>query len=376
VLPPDVNHSETYFTPSDGDIRYGLAAVRNVGVGVVQEIIRARSEQGPFESFTDFCRKVDSGVLHKKCLESLILAGAFDSLGYTRGGLIQKGPDGTFAYEKVTTPILSDRRAEAIGQDSLFGGAIAPALEIDETVLRGPELEKTQLLRSEKEMLGQYVTDHPLLAIKDRLAAQTDREIADVAALGDGEVVTVAGIVTGLGRRYTRRGEPFAAFRLEDLTGGVGVIAFPSVFDKVTGLLAPDRIVLVKGRADLRGRELQLVALEIIEPDLVSEPTGPVPVLNGWLSPGTNGAGGGDPLVVDLPASACTDGLIARLKGLLGMYPGDLPVFIRLMGNDEVTRLRLGEEFCVDGSPPLLSELRGLLGDDAVRLTVDAEALG
>src|SRR5439155_5488841 len=150
VLPPDVNLSQLYFTPSNGEVRYGLAAVRNVGAGVVQQIIEARATKGPFESFTDFCRRVDSGVLHKKVLESLILAGAFDSLGYTRGGMLGRGEDGTAAYEKITTPILSDRRAEALGQDSLFGGSIAPALEIDEAVVRGPEFDKATLLRLEK----------------------------------------------------------------------------------------------------------------------------------------------------------------------------------------------------------------------------------
>ena len=113
VLPPDVNQSQMYFTPSNGDIRYGLAAIRNVGAQVVQNILTARTEKGAFTTFTDFCRKVDSGVLHKKALESLIMAGAFDSLGYTRGALLQKGPDGQAAYEKVTTPLLADRRAEA-----------------------------------------------------------------------------------------------------------------------------------------------------------------------------------------------------------------------------------------------------------------------
>src|SRR5207302_183665 len=112
VLPPDVNQSHMDFTPTDGEIRYGLSAVRNVGEGVVQQITEARTQKGLFESFTDFCRKVDPGVLHKKVLESLILAGAFDSLGYTRGGMLQKDEQDVGAYEKITTPILSDRRAE------------------------------------------------------------------------------------------------------------------------------------------------------------------------------------------------------------------------------------------------------------------------
>jgi DNA polymerase-3 subunit alpha len=351
VLPPDVNQSELYFTPSNGDIRYGLAAVRNVGVGVVQQIIEARSQGGPFETFTDFCRRVDSGVLNKKCLESLILAGAFDSLGYSRRALLE-------GYGKVTTPVLADRQAEAAGQESFFGGAVAPALLIDESVLMGPEFDKPDLLRQEKEMLGQYVTDHPLLELKDLLAAQTDMEISEVPTLGDGDVVMVAGIVGGLGRKYTKRGEPYAVFRLEDLTGGIGVVAFPSIFEKAASLVLQDRIVMVKGRADLRGRELQLVALEISEPDLSrAEDPGPVAPV--------------DPLVVDVSASSCTPGLIARLKGLFSSHPGKLPVIVRLVSDGETTRLRLAGDYCVDGSPALTSELRRLLGHDAVRFSTD-----
>src|SRR6266545_4592568 len=268
VLPPDVNQSQVYFTPSGGDIRYGLAAVRNVGEGAVQQIIKARTDQGQLESFTDFCRKVDAGVLHKKVLESLILAGAFDSLGYTRRGLL----DG---YQKVVDPIMADRRSEATGQESFFGGEVAPALHIDESVLTGEEFEKADLLRQEKEMLGQYVTDHPLLAIRERLATQTDMEVSELSSLGDGDVVTVAGIVVAVGRKYTKRGEPYAVFRLEDLTGGVGIVAFPSVFERSETVVVLDAIVLVKGRADLRGRELQLVALEIRQPDLSGSNSSP-----------------------------------------------------------------------------------------------------
>jgi DNA polymerase-3 subunit alpha len=330
-----------------------------VGIGAVQEIIRARSEKGRFESLTDFCRKVDSGVLHKKVLESLILSGAFDSLGYRRRALLEN-------YEKVTVPVLADRRAEAVGQESFFGGASAELLAIDESVLAGAEFEKPDLLRQEKEMLGQFVTDHPLLAIKDRLAAQTDLEMVDVPTLGDGDVVTVAGIVAAIGRKYTKRGEPYAIFRLEDLTGGVGIVAFPSVFDKASPIVAPDAVVVVRGRADLRGRELQLVALDIREPDLSAE---------GETAASSAGRGSGskdpsDPLVVDVPAASCTSGLISRLKELFGLHPGDLPVVVRLVTDGAIVRLRLGTERSVDGSAVLLSELRRLLGPEAVRISL------
>nr|MBA3729167.1 DNA polymerase III subunit alpha [Actinomycetota bacterium] len=356
VLPPDVNQSQMHFTPSDGEVRYGLAAVRNVGAGVVHSIVAARTEKGQFESLTDFCRKVDAGVLHKKCMESLILAGAFDSLGYARRALLEN-------YEKIATPVLADRRAEAVGQFSFFGGEDGPSIDIDESVLRGEEFARPELLRLEKEMLGQYVTDHPLLSIKGRLDALVDLPISEVPGLGDGDVVTVAGIVGSLGRRFTKRGEPYAVFRLEDLTGGVGVVVFPSLFDKSGPLIATDRIVLVKGRADLRGRELQLVALEVSEPDLT--PSGPGYSENG----GPTGPGAvSDPLVVDVPTSSCTDGLITRLKVLFRMYPGDLPVIVRLVNDGEAMSLRLGEGYRVDGCPALMSELTTLLGSNAVRI--------
>jgi DNA polymerase-3 subunit alpha len=362
VLPPDVNQSQTYFTPTDGEVRYGLAAVRNVGEGMVAQVMGARQEGGPFASFTDFCRRVDAGVLNKKCLESLILAGAFDSLGYARRGLFE-------GYAKIVEPVMSDRRAEATGQESFFGG-VAPALDIDESVLSGQEFEKKEFLRCEKEMLGQYVTDHPLLPIRDRLARQTDLELSELGSLGDGDVVRVAGIVASVGRRFTKRGEPYALFRMEDLTGGIGVVAFPSVFDSVAHLLVPDAIVMVKGRADLRGRELQLVALEIAEPDLGGADQGEGS--DGRAAAASAAVQPADPVIVDLSPATCTEGLIARLKELLGMHPGGIPVIFQLVDDGDVTRLRLGDDFRVDGSAALLSELRRLVGWHSVRLAENA----
>jgi DNA polymerase-3 subunit alpha len=356
VLPPDVNASSMYFTPAGGSVRYGLAAVRNVGVGAVQAIIDARTEKGAFESFTDFCRKVDSGVLNKKCVESLVLSGAFDSLGYSRRSLLE-------GYEKITTPVLADRRAEASGQESFFGGDAAPALDIDESVvLAGEEFDKPDFLRWEKEMLGQYVTDHPLLPIRERLASLTDMEIIELPTLGDGDMVKVAGIVGAVSRKYTKRGEPYAVFRLEDLTGGVGIVAFPGVFERAVGLIQPDRIVMVKGRVDLRGRELQLTSAEIMAPDLGGDSIA-------HAAPART-----DPLIVEIPIGVCSGPLIGRLKAVLAAHRGPLPVVVRLIADGASSRLRLGEEFAVDGSTALLSELRRLLGPTSVRTAAEEAA--
>jgi DNA polymerase-3 subunit alpha len=355
VLPPDVNESVEHFAPAGEDVRYGLAAVRNVGEGAVQQIILARRNNGAFTSFKDFCEKVEPGVLHKKILESLILAGAFDSLGYARRGLLE-------GYERVVTPIIGRRRAEASGQESLFGGDAGVELdEIDESrVITDVEFDRDDLLRQEKEMLGQYVTDHPLLAVKDHLARVTSMEIVELAGpeVGDGDVLTLGGIVGSVGRKFTKRGEQYAVVRLEDLTGGVGVVVFPSLFEQTAGLIVPDRIVLVRGRVDLRGRELQLVALEITEPHLGTA-SGGGPIVRIHEST--------EPIVVDIPVQVCTETLIRRLKDLLGSCAGSRPVTLCLVDEHGSQRLRLGQEFSVDGSAALLSELRHLLGPGAVR---------
>jgi DNA polymerase-3 subunit alpha len=372
VLPPDVNESELDFAPAPGSesrrtggedetraapprageqarIRYGLSAVRNVGAGAVEQIIAARRTKGAFTSYADFCRKVDPGVLTKKVLESLVFAGAFDSLGYPRRALVEN-------QEKVSGPIAAERKAEAAGQFSLFGGGDSAAAEIDESVLAGKEFDKRTLLRLEKEMLGQFVTDHPLLEVKDRLAARTDMELPDVATLGDGDVVTVGGIVSGVQRKYTKSGDPYAVFRLEDLTGGVSIVAFPNVYSDVATLIESDAILLVKGKVDLRGRELQLRAVEIRELDLGA--AGPMPKTRGSL-------------VVDVPAGSCTNALIAKLRELLAAHPGSTPVTVRFLTSGGVRPLGVGS-YRVEPAAGLMSELRMLLGRDAARVVEDA----
>jgi len=354
VLPPDVNESENDFAPAkgqaigkDGAIRYGLSAVRNVGEGAVGQIIDARRAKGAFASFGDFCRKVEPSVLTKRVLESLIFAGAFDSLGYARRALIEN-------QDKVSGPILAERKAEAAGQFSLFGGD-SGVTEVDESVLDGEEFDKRTLLREEKEVLGQFVTDHPLLGVQDLLAAQTTHEIGDLEVLGDGDLVTIGGIIGAVQRKYTKRSEPYAQFRLEGLAGGTQVMAFPSIYEAVPGLIEADRIVLVSGRIDLRGRELQIRANEIREPNLgLAAPNPPLRHLE-----------------VDLPAEACTPAVLAKVKELLESHPGSAPVQVRFRSSSGVTPVQVGS-VRVDPTGALLGELRSLLGVGAARVGDDA----
>ena len=348
VLPPDVNESENDFAPAtgpDGAIRYGLSAVRNVGEGAVGQIIDARRGRGTFTSFGDFCRKVEPSVLTRRVVESLIFAGAFDSLGYARRALFEN-------QDKVSGPILAERKAEAAGQFSLFGGD-SGVTEVDESVLAGDEYDKRTLLREEKEVLGQFVTDHPLLGVQERLAAQTTHEIGDLEDLGDGDLVTIGGIIGSVQRKYTKRSEPYAQFRLEGLAGGAQVIAFPSIYEAVPGLIEPDRIVVVSGRIDLRGRQLQIRANEIREPDLGAAADPPLRHLE-----------------VDLPAAACTPAVLARVKELLESHPGSAPVQVRFRSSNGVTPVEVGS-VRVDPSISLLGELHSLLGVGAARVGSD-----
>lgn len=348
VLPPDVNGSEMDFAPAaDGGrrIRYGLSAVRNVGEGAVAQIIDARRRRGAFEGFADFCRKVDAGVLTKKVLDSLAVAGAFDSFGYARRALLEN-------HAAVSAPILAERRTEAAGQFSLFGGADgAAASDVDESVLTGAEFDRSTLLRQEKEVLGQYVTDHPLLAVGDALARLVEMPVPEAASRDDGDRVTIGGIITEVQRKFTRAGEPYAVLRLEDLTGGIGVVAFPDVWSKLGDQLGADVIAVVKGQVDHRGREPQVRAYEIRLPDL-GDGDGRL----GWRA-----------VEVDLRAANCTPAVLGKLKESLRLFPGEAPVTVRYVSEGGVTPLEVGS-FRVAPDEGLLSVLRGLLGPDSVRV--------
>ena len=345
VLPPDVNGSELDFAPvGDGSrrIRYGLSAVRNVGSGVVLGILEARRTKGAFESFADFCRKVDPLALQKRVLESLIYAGAFDSLGYARRALLEN-------QEKVSGPIVAERRSEAAGQFSLFGGDDG-VVAVDDSSLAGEEFERSMLLRLEKDVLGSYVTDHPLLAIQAALAALTTCPVPDAVDLGDGDQAVLAGIVSGIQRKFTREGEPYVIFRLEDLTGGIAVIAFPEMFRRAGALIDDDAVLLVTGRIDHRGRETQIRAADIRVPDVAGIPKGPPPAL-----------------VVHLRPSDCTPAAIGRLKEVLAANPGSSPVRVRFAAETGEVPLEVGA-FSVDAAAGLLAEIQGLFGPGRARL--------
>jgi DNA polymerase-3 subunit alpha len=342
VLVPDLNVSSSDFTAlvEDGSnfIPFGLSAVRNVGEGLVELIIRDREQNGPFEDFFDFCNRVDVTVLNKRTIESLIKAGAFDSMGYPRQGLLA-------VFEQVVDRTIARRRKEAEGQFDLFSVGGEPDESFDDGRVDVPDLEfdKAQRLAFEKEMLGLYVSDHPLMGAEGALRRRTDKGIA---ALLDSEVegppLTIGGVVTALQRKWTKKGDLMAVFVLEDLEASIEVMVFPKTMSEHGQKLDDDAIVCIRGRLDTRDDLPKFIAMDIERFD-------PVP-------------DGDRPLEIKLAPTRVTEMLVDDLKRLLTEHPGHAKVLLQV-GEQ---RVRLPDEFRVDTGNGLVPELRVLLGPDAV----------
>ena len=337
VLLPDINTSDLDFTPVGDSIRFGLSAVRGIGENVVERIIAARTRKGAFTSFADFCRKVDYTCLNKKTVESLIKAGAFESMGHSRRGLME-------SFESITGAVIERRKQEEAGQFSLFAGASADGAGAEEDhPISLEEFPKELLLQYEKEMLGVYVSDHPLLGVEGLLERMSDASIASLGPRFQGEVVTVGGLVSGVSKRVTRTGNIMVILQLEDLSGAsVEVIAFPKVAEQFSEALRPDAVLVIKGRIDRDARDdaVKLVALEVAEPRL----------------------GANRPLEIRLPADGCTPQVVDQIKEILSTHPGSTQVFLHLDRPERTTVLRLSSEFCVTTSNGIHAELKALLG--------------
>ena len=339
VLPPDVNFSAADFTPVGTDIRFGLTAIRNVGANVVDAVVAAREERGRYSSFEDFLRKVPAVVCNKRTIESLIKAGAFDSLGQSRRGLVA-------VHEAAVDAVISDKRQEAIGQDSLFGGLddSGPTLSVVPPVPEG-EWDKQTLLSSEREMLGLYVSDHPLFGVEHILARAADCSIAVLTAddgRPDGAVVTIAGMISSLQRKLTKNGNPWAIATVEDLDGAIEVLFFPQSYQTVSHVLAEDLVVVVKGRVSRRDDVPSIFAQELTLPDLEEGDRGPV--------------------VLSMPVTRCTPPVVERLKDVLATHPGPTEVHLRLTQTGRSTVMRLDDGLRVTPSPALYGDLKALLG--------------
>ena len=338
VLPPDVNDSDAEFTPSGSDVRFGLSAVRNVGANVVESILATRRREGRFHDFRDFIAKVDASVCNKRTVESLIKAGAFDALGHTRRGLVS-------VHEHVIDSAIEIKRAEAIGQFDLFGGLGSSEANAVGDVVDIPlgEWDKATLLAHEREMLGLYVSDHPLNGLETLLAMSTERSIASILMDERADmIVTIGGLVTSVQRKTTKKGSAWAIVTLEDLEGSLDVMVFPQTYAAAGVHLVEDAVLLCRVRIDDDDDGLRTVALEVSPLDVSDAPAGPVRV--------------------SMAASRCVPPMVNRLKEVLADHPGATEVHLLLTGGARTTVLRLDDALRVTPSPSLFADLKALLG--------------
>jgi len=343
VQVPDINTSASDFTArtvdGKGIIPFGMSAVRNVGEGLVGQIIAEREKEGPFTDFYDFCQRVDPLVLNKRTIESLIKAGAFDSLGHPRKGL-------TLVHEQVIDRTVARRRERDLGVMSLFddlsGADAQPSFDDTRVLIPDVEFEKHQRLAFEKEMLGLYVSDHPLMGFEAALRRSTECTIAELHEAADGDVRLVGGVITNLIRKYTRKGDLMATFVLEDLQASITAWVFPRTMQELGWVLADDAVVIVKGRLDQRDDETKLVVLDIRREELTNAEA--------------------VALEVQLPLAALNDTVVEELKSVLTTHPGGRSVILHIGAK----RLRLGTQFCVDTTNGLHADLRRLLGVDCI----------
>ncbi len=335
VLPPDVNSSECDFAVVEGKIRFGLNAVKNVGDAAARAIVHARGDGGEFTSLWDFTERVDPQVVNKRALESLVKCGALDSSGGTRRGMLEALENALSHGQRAQNDRLS-------GQSSLFGEAEAKP---ENPPIGTEEYEKNELLRQEKEALGLYVSEHPLEAIKAQLRRKTDATLAELERRRDGEVVTVAGIVSALKQLTTKKGEPMVFMRLDDVLGSAEVVVFNSVYAAARELLLVDAVLVVKARIDHKEGETKLIALEVTAFEATPERK---------------------EVRLKLDARRARAGLIRELAAVVKDFPGEAPVILDLVTSEGPRTFQFGSDYKVKPEPDFFAEVKALLGEAAV----------
>ena len=343
VLPPDVNESSATFGAVGRDIRFGLAAIRNVGVGVVEAIKIARESKGAFEHFPDFVKKVPASVLNRRTVESLIKAGAFDQMGHTRRALFD-------IHESVVDTAIRDKKAEEHGDvgfdfDSLFEEAGTPTTAI---VPDRPEWPRKELLSLEREMLGLYVSDHPLAGLELTLAKESEASIAELllSDRDDGSSVTISGLITGVNHRVARNsGNPYAQVTIEDFGGEVTVMFLGKTYQNYQHDLHEDSVVSLRGRVSRRDEGLGLHAIELIPLSVQVEDDN-------------------QPLILTVPEKFATVPVLTALDEALARHEGKADVRLRLVKSGVARVFELPRK--VQVSVDLIGEVKSLLGSDCL----------
>ncbi|MGV9268059.1 DNA polymerase III subunit alpha [Kitasatospora sp. NPDC003701] len=344
ILSPDVNESVVDFTAVGSDVRFGLKAVRNVGVPVIESLVKTRKEKGKYASFADFLDKVELVVCNKRTVDSLIKAGAFDSLGHSRLSL-------STVHETAIDAVTGLKKQQAIGQDDLFGAldtgdGAAPAIGLD-FELTDREWPRRQLLSLEREMLGLYVSSHPLDGAEHILSRNRDTSIAELLGSGrtEGEV-RLAGLITAVDRRINKAGNAWAIITLADRDGSVEVLFFPATYNLMADQMVEDNVISARGRLNERDGSLSIFGQEITTLDVSSAELGTKP-----------------PVQITAPLGKITPAVVGELKLALQAHPGDVPVRLLTTNWDKDTLYELG--FLVNPDNGLASDIKTLLGTNS-----------
>ena len=356
ILPPDVNLSDVDFTIEDGAIRFGLGAIKNCGRAAVDALLAARKAGGKFGSVYDFCERVaDEASVGKAAIECLIRAGAFLSVDLSRARL-------SAMLDDAVARAAKSQRDKKAGQTALFGDAHEASGKPDTSKFQFvAEFPRDELLAMEKELLGLYVSDHPLMHVREKLIREATVTSDQLQELDDEQDCVVCGIITNLRYHTTKRkNEQMAFITIEDLAGKIPVTVFPSAFKTCGSMLTKDSIVAIRGKASHRDRigsdDEKSHSVEIICESAR-------PLKNGSSSSG-NGNGSG-PGVVHIRVTNTNPGMLSLLKTVFHSYPGDAEVMLHLDAGDATTRVSPGIR--VDMSDDFLSELRRLVGSHMVR---------
>lgn len=346
VLPPSVNESRAAFAAVGSDIRFGLEAIRNVGRNVVDAIVEARAAKGKFTSFSDFLDKVPITVCNKRTIESLIKGGAFDDLGHPRGGLLR-------IHEDYVEAFVEAKRAEAMGQDSLFGGLDDDEFAADLSGLPpipAVQWDKRTQLAHERDMLGLYVSDHPLFGIEHVLSRNADTGIAALleedSSHEDGAQVSICGLITSMAVKRNKKGDPYATVTIEDLGGAVEVMFFTKTYLACQHLLAMDAVCSVRARVRRREDGIALTAVDFHLPEITEGPRGPV--------------------IISMETTRATAPHIEQLKTVLMSYPGATEVHLKLVQPGRSVLLKLDDQLRVNATEALMGDLKVLLGARSV----------
>ena len=351
VLAPDVNESTLTFAPVGDDIRFGMGAIRNVGANVVEGMIAAREEKGRYESFNDFLKKVPLQVCNKRTIESLIKAGAFDDLGHTRRSL-------SLIHEAAVDAAVAVKRKEAAGQFDLFGSlGMDDALgdELTVTIPDVPDWDRREKLNFERDMLGLYVSDHPLRGLERALSDAASHSVHDIIGedshVRDGETVTIAGMLTGVSRRIAKSsGNQYASVELEDPSGAtITVMFFSRAYETMGAALADDLICSIRGRVQRRDDgsvNMSAQELQILE---ISDD------------------GRAAPITIVVPEYLVTEANLKELKETLRDHKGTADVRMLIRTRDKEQLVLLDASVRVEPNPSLFGEIKTIFGPSCIR---------